>query len=72
MQRRIDALPSRDISEDEHLEELRQLEKDIRDANRDYMQALNEAHTLSSQLDALLKRLARERHSARDELVHSA
>jgi len=28
--------------------------------------------TLSSQLDALLKRLARERHSARDELVHSA
>lgn len=61
--------------------EIRALETELEEANREYIQALNEARmydcslmtdVLSSKLDTLLDRLTQERHAARELLALDA
>lgn len=61
--------------------EIRELETELEEANREYIQALDEARmydcslmtdVLSSKLDTLLDRLTQERHAARELLAHDA
>lgn len=70
VQLRISHLPTTMLSEDEHACEIRALETELQEANREYIQSLDEARALSSKLDALLDRLTEERHAARELLSH--
>lgn len=68
VERRIYALPCVDATEAVQMERIGALEARLQEANQDYRAALDEAHTLSAQVNGLLARLCDERHAAREQL----